>query len=142
MEGAGTETSDNSPAIDGLIDESDLMREVKRDIVTAANLDLRVLIVGEPGTGKELIARGIHDASGRRGRPFVTFNCVGLNPDLIEMELFGYEKGAFTMASARRLGQFEKAKAGTLFLDEIGELTRQSQARSSLAAHGKTDGSA
>jgi DNA-binding NtrC family response regulator len=122
------ESAENSPAIDGLIGESDLMREVKRDTMTAASLDLRVIIVGEPGTGKELIARGIHDSSGRRGRPFVTFNCVGIDPGFLERKLFGYEKGAFTMASARRLGQFEKAKGGTLFLDEIGELTRQSQA--------------
>ena len=106
---AGTESVDRSLVIDGLIGESDLMREVKRDIVTAANLDLRVLIVGEPGTGKELIARGIHNASGRRGRPFVIFNCVGLNSDLIERELFGYEKGAFTGALTRKIGCFEQA---------------------------------
>src|SRR5262245_50980555 len=92
---AGMESVDHSPAIGGLIGESDLMREVRRDIEIAANLDLSVLIIGEPGAGKELIPRSIHDASGRRGRPFVTFNCVGLNSDLIERELFGYEKGAF-----------------------------------------------
>src|SRR5262249_30822262 len=73
-------------------------------------------------------ASGIHTAGGRRGRRFVTFNCVGIDHDFLERELFGYEKGAFTRASARRIGKFEKAKGGTLFLDKIGELTRQSQA--------------
>jgi len=102
---AGTENVDRSPAIGGLIGESDLMREVRRDIEIAASLDLRVLIICEPGTGKDLVPRSIHDASGRRGRPFVPFNCVGLNSDLIERELFGYEKGAFTGALTRRIGR-------------------------------------
>ena len=126
--GAGTEGVDRSPAIDGLIGKSDLIREVRRDIVTAASLDLSVLIIGEPGTGKELVARGIHDASARRGRPFEAVNCALINSDLIERELFGHEKGAFTEASARKLDRFERANGGTLFLDEISVLTRQSQA--------------
>jgi two-component system, NtrC family, nitrogen regulation response regulator NtrX len=126
---AGTESVDRSPAIGGLIGESDLMREVRRDIEIAAHLNLNVLITGEPGTGKELVPRSIHDASGRRGRPFVTFNCVGLNPDLIERELFGYEKGAFTGALTRRIGCFEQANGGTLFLDEIGDLSLASQSK-------------
>src|SRR5262249_58041449 len=106
----------------GLIGESDLIREVRRDIEIAANLDLSVLIIGEPGTGKELVPRSMHDASSRRERPFVTFNCVGLNSDLIERKLFGYEKGAFTGALTRRIGCFEKSNGGTLFLNEIGDL--------------------
>jgi sigma-54 specific flagellar transcriptional regulator A len=127
--GAGIESAENSPAIDRLIGESDLMREVRRDIMTAASLDLSVLIIGEPGTGKELVPRSIHDASGRRGRPFVTFNCVGLNPDLIERKLFGYEKGAFNGALTLRIGCFEQANGGTLFLDEIGDLPLASQSK-------------
>jgi len=123
------ESVDHSPAIGGLIGESDLMREVRRDIEIAANLDLSVLIIGEPGTGKELVPRSIHDASGRRGRPFVTFNCVGLNSDMIGRELFGYEKGAFTGALTRRIGCFEQASGGTLFLDEIGDLPLASQSK-------------
>jgi transcriptional regulator with GAF, ATPase, and Fis domain len=125
----GMESIDHSPAIGGLIGESDLIREVRRDIEIAANLDLSVLIIGEPGTGKELIPRSIHDASGRRGKPFVTFNCVGLNSDLIERELFGYEKGAFTGALTRKIGCFEQANGGTLFLDEIGDLPLASQSK-------------
>ena len=105
----GTESVDRSPVIGRLIGESDLMREVRGDIEIAASLDLSVLIIGEPGTGKELVPRSIHDASGRRGRPFVIFNCVGLNSDLIERELFGYEKGAFTGALTRKIGCFEQA---------------------------------
>src|SRR5262249_38913737 len=125
---AGTEGVDCTPAIDGLIGESDLIREVRRDIVIAASLDLSVLIVGEPGTGKELVARGIHDASSRRERPFVAVNCARIDSDLIERELFGYEKGAFARVSARKLGRFDRANGGTLFLDEISVLTRQGQA--------------
>jgi len=125
---AGMESIDHSPAIGGLIGESDLIREVRRDIEIAANLDMSVLIVGEPGTGKELVARGIHDASSRRGRPFVAVNCARIDSDLIEREFFGREKGAFASASARKLGRFDSANGGTLFLDEISVLTRQSQA--------------
>jgi len=122
------ESIDHSPAIGGLIGESDLIREVRRDIEIAANLDMSVLIVGEPGTGKELVARGIHDASSRRGRPFVAVNCARIDSDLIERELSGREKGAFARASARKLGRFDSANGGTLFLDEISVLIRQSQA--------------
>jgi DNA-binding NtrC family response regulator len=125
---AGTESVDRSPIIGGLIGESDLMQEVRRDIEIAATLDMSVLIVGEPGTGKELVARGIHDASSRRGRPFEAVNCARIDSDLIERDLFGYEKGAFARASARKLGRFHRANGGTLFLDEISVLTRQSQA--------------
>ncbi|HEX9190915.1 MAG TPA: sigma 54-interacting transcriptional regulator [Candidatus Deferrimicrobiaceae bacterium] len=84
--------------------------------------DVPVLIEGETGSGKELVARGIHDASARRDRPFVVVNCGAISPELVESELFGHEKGAFTGATAQRKGAFELAHNGTIFLDEIGEL--------------------
>jgi transcriptional regulator with GAF, ATPase, and Fis domain len=112
----------------GLIGESELIQQVRQDIEIAATLDLSVLITGEPGTGKELVAQGIHKASRRAKKPFVDVNCAAFNPNLIESELFGHEKGAFTGALARRAGRFEKADGGTLFLDEIGDLPQPSQA--------------
>ena len=123
-----TGCEDRSVLIDALIGESELMREVRQNIVIAASLDLSVLITGEPGTGKELVARGIHNASIRRGKPFVAVNCAAINPNLIESELFGHEKGAFTGALAKKPGRFERVNGGTLFLDEIGDLPQQSQA--------------
>jgi transcriptional regulator with GAF, ATPase, and Fis domain len=121
-------SEDGSLVIDALIGESELMREVRKNIVIAASLNLSVLITGEPGTGKELVVRGIHNASSRRGKPFVAVNCAAINPNLIESELFGHEKGAFTGALAKKPGRFERANGGTLFLDEIGDLPPQSQA--------------
>ena len=117
-----------SVVIDELIGESELIREVRKNILIAAGIDLSVLIIGEPGTGKELVARGIHRASGRANGPFVDVNCAAFNPNLIESEIFGHEKGAFTGALARKPGRFERANGGTLFLDEIGDLPHQSQA--------------
>ncbi|MGE5247543.1 MAG: sigma-54 interaction domain-containing protein [Verrucomicrobiota bacterium] len=84
--------------------------------------DAAVLVEGETGTGKELVARGLHGASARRDRPFVVVNCGAISPELIESELFGHERGAFTGATAQRRGAFELAHGGTIFLDEIGEL--------------------
>jgi len=88
-----------------------------------------VLLLGETGTGKGLIARAIHNASRRKSRPLVQVNCAALSPHLIESELFGHEKGAFTGAHSRRVGRFETANGTTLFLDEIGELPLELQAK-------------
>ena len=88
-----------------------------------------VLITGETGTGKELVAHAIHSASPRRERPLVRVNCAALSPTLIESELFGHEKGAFTGATGRKLGRFELADGATIFLDEIGELPLELQSK-------------
>jgi transcriptional regulator with GAF, ATPase, and Fis domain len=124
----GRGSNGRSVVIDELVGESEPMQEVRRNIAIAAGLDLSVLITGEPGTGKELVARGIHNVSSRADKPFVAVNCAALNLNLIESELFGHEKGAFTGALARKLGRFERANGGTLFLDEIGDLPAPSQA--------------
>jgi two-component system NtrC family response regulator len=110
-----------SPAA-GLWGESAPMQEVFRLIRTVAPSDYAVLITGESGTGKELAARAIHDASDRSGGPFVPINCGAIPEKLLESELFGHEKGAFTDAATQKLGKFEVAHQGTLFLDEVGEL--------------------
>jgi len=123
------EDEERSAIIGELVGESEVMREVRRDIEIAAGLDMNVLIIGEPGTGKELVAKGIHEASSRAKKLFVDVNVAALNSSLIESELFGYEKGAFTGANARKIGRFEKANGGTLFLDEIGDLPLESQVK-------------
>ena len=106
----------------GLIGGSVHVRKLVATIRRVAASDVPVLIEGETGSGKELVARGIHDASSRRERPFIVVNCGAISPELIESELFGHEKGAFTGATAQRKGAFELANSGTIFLDEIGEL--------------------
>ncbi|HHH38654.1 MAG TPA: sigma-54-dependent Fis family transcriptional regulator [Sedimenticola sp.] len=105
-----------------LIGQSPVMQEVFKLMGLLTRNDLTVLITGESGVGKELVARGIHDHSARRDHPFIAVNCAAIPPDLLESELFGHEKGAFTGATGQRLGRFESAGKGTLFLDEIGEL--------------------
>ncbi|HCM26916.1 MAG: Fis family transcriptional regulator [Treponema sp. GWB1_62_6] len=112
-----------------LIGESEAMRNVMALIDQAAASDARILITGENGTGKELVARAVHRKSGRAGRPFVEVNCAAIPDTLIESELFGHEKGAFTDASSTRRGRFETATGGTLFLDEIGDMTLQAQSK-------------
>ena len=105
---------------------------MKRTVAMAHRLALRevpVLVQGESGTGKELFARAIHQASPRNGKPFVAVNCGAIPQELVDAELFGHEKGAFTGAAAARAGHFESADGGTLFLDEIGELPLASQVR-------------
>jgi sigma-54 specific flagellar transcriptional regulator A len=105
------------------------MRAVHRLIEQVAPFDTNVLILGESGTGKEMVARHIHELSGRAAHPFVPVNCGAIPADLLESELFGHEKGAFTGALTTRLGRFEFAEGGTLFLDEIGDMSLQMQVK-------------
>jgi formate hydrogenlyase transcriptional activator len=107
---------------DGIVGESPALRQVLRLVETVATTDAAILIRGETGTGKELIAGLIHRLSARGGAPFVKFNCTAIPAGLLESELFGHERGAFTGAVARRTGRFEVANKGTLLLDEIGDL--------------------
>jgi transcriptional regulator with GAF, ATPase, and Fis domain len=116
-------------AFHNLIGKSPGMQEIYAKIEQVADSRTTVLITGESGTGKELVAKAIHYNSSRRDRPFVALNCAALPETLIESELFGHEKGSFTDATARRVGQFELANNGTLFLDEIGDLSPITQAK-------------
>jgi len=113
----------------GIIGRSDGMQEVFKTIGQVADSDATVLITGESGTGKELVARAIYHHSGRSGRPFLAINCAALPENLLESELFGHEKGAFTGASAQRIGKFEQCDGGTLFLDEIGDMSHATQTK-------------
>jgi DNA-binding NtrC family response regulator len=115
--------------IDHIIGKSKQIVDVFKAVSMVAAKKSTVLITGESGTGKELIARAIHYNSDRRSKPFVVVNCAALPDTLIESELFGYEKGAFTNASQKKVGRFELAHGGTLFLDEIGELNLGTQAK-------------
>jgi sigma-54 dependent transcriptional regulator, flagellar regulatory protein len=108
---------------------SKAMRAVHRLIEQVAPFDTNVLILGESGTGKEMVARHVHELSGRAAHPFVPVNCGAIPADLLESELFGHEKGAFTGALTTRLGRFEFAEGGTLFLDEIGDMSLQMQVK-------------
>ena len=105
------------------------MQEIYRVIARLMGTDLTVMINGESGTGKELVARAMHDYGKRRGGPFVAVNMAAIPRELIESELFGHEKGAFTGANARKIGRFEQAEGGTLFLDEIGDMPLEAQTR-------------
>ena len=116
-------------AFHNLIGKSPAMQEIYAKIEQVADSRTTVLVTGESGTGKELAAKAIHYNSARRERPFVALNCAALPETLIESELFGHEKGSFTDATARRVGQFELAHTGTLFLDEIGDLSPATQAK-------------
>ncbi|MFI5309957.1 MAG: sigma-54-dependent transcriptional regulator, partial [Gemmatimonadales bacterium] len=112
-----------------LVGESPPMRELRLMIQRVAPSGARVLIAGESGTGKELVAAAIHVESPRRDRPFVRVNCAAIPRDLVESEMFGHERGAFTGATERRLGRFELAHTGTLLLDEVGDLGPEAQAK-------------
>ncbi|SRR6266545_7417972 len=113
----------------GILGESAAIQEVLVKIEQMAPVSSTVLIEGESGTGKELVARAIHDLSPRRGKPFIAVNCAALPETLLESELFGHEKGAFTGAAERRLGRFELADGGTIFLDEVGEAPLPTQVK-------------
>jgi transcriptional regulator with GAF, ATPase, and Fis domain len=112
-----------------IVGQSDAIKYVLFKITQVAPTDTTVLITGETGTGKELVTRAIHGASSRRDRPLIKVNCGALSPTLIESELFGHEKGAFTGAVGRKQGRFELANGGTIFLDEIGELPPELQVK-------------
>jgi DNA-binding NtrC family response regulator len=116
-------------ADDALVGDSAALRRVREQIAQVATTDSTVLIQGETGTGKELAARAIHARSARRERPLITVNCAALPRELVESELFGHERGAFTGAVQQRRGRFELADGGTLFLDEVGELPPEAQAK-------------
>jgi formate hydrogenlyase transcriptional activator len=118
-----------APGFAGMVGRSPALQQVLHRAGQVAPTDATVLILGETGTGKELLARGIHRRSRRQARPLVTVNCAALPGTLIESELFGHEKGAFTGAISRQLGRFELADGGTLVLDEIGELPLELQAK-------------
>src|ERR1700676_3349006 len=112
-----------------LIGRSAAMQEIYRFVARLMQTDLTVMITGESGTGKELVARALHDYGKRRSGPFVAINMAAIPRDLVESELFGHEKGAFTGANTRSSGRFEQANGGTLFLDEIGDMPMEAQTR-------------
>jgi len=110
-----------------IVGNSVALRHVFHQVEIVAPTDATVLLLGETGTGKELVARAIHDASGRGHRPFIKVNCAAIPSGLLESELFGHERGAFTGAIAQRIGRFELGDGGTLFLDEVGEIPLELQ---------------
>ena len=112
-----------------IIGESPALREILKKVETVAPTDSTVLVCGETGTGKELIARAVHDLSPRKGRTFVKLNCAAIPTGLLESELFGHEKGAFTGAIAQKIGRFELANGGSLFLDEVGDIPLELQSK-------------
>ncbi|WP_413193935.1 sigma-54-dependent transcriptional regulator [Pararobbsia alpina] len=123
-----TVTPDASLGRHAMIGQCDAMQQLYRRIDRCATNDASVFIAGESGTGKELTARAVHDRSKRVGQPFVAINCAAIPPSLLQAELFGHEKGAFTGALQRKVGRIESAHGGTLFLDEIGDLPHECQA--------------
>jgi DNA-binding NtrC family response regulator len=112
-----------------IIGDSESIQKIKDTIERVAPTDARILITGENGTGKELVARWIHERSNRNKSALVEVNCAAIPSELIESELFGHEKGAFTSAMKQRIGKFEQASGGTLFLDEIGDMSLEAQAK-------------
>ena len=117
------------PEDEGIVTADPLMQEALRLLERAAPTDAPILIRGETGTGKELAARMVHRASGRKARAFVAVNCAAMPDTLLESEMFGHERGAFTDARERKLGLLEMADGGTIFLDEIGEMSLTTQAK-------------
>lgn len=112
-----------------IIGDSPSIRKIKETIEKVAATDARILVTGENGTGKELVAKWVHEKSNRLEGPFIEVNCAAIPSELIESELFGHEKGAFTSAHKQRVGKFEQANNGTLFLDEIGDMSMEAQAK-------------
>jgi DNA-binding NtrC family response regulator len=131
-------SSPQAAAIPGMVGHSLPMQEVYKMIGRVANSDATVLLSGESGTGKELVANAIHEFSRRAGSPLVKVNCAAIPESLLEAELFGHERGAFTNALARRIGRFEQAQGGTLFLDEVAELPMSLQAKLLRAVQERT----
>src|SRR5262249_41209714 len=121
------ETGMSSPDQRNIVGNSMALRYVLHQVEIVAPTDATVLLLGETGTGKELVARAIHDASGRSHRSFIKVNCAAIPSGLLESELFGHERGAFTGAIAQRIGRFELGDGGTLFLDEVGEIPLELQ---------------
>ncbi len=115
--------------VDEMIGESDAINQIKETIEKVAPTDARILITGENGSGKELVAKWVHEKSNRNTAPLVEVNCAAIPTELIESELFGHEKGSFTSAIKQRIGKFEQASGGTLFLDEIGDMSLDAQAK-------------
>jgi formate hydrogenlyase transcriptional activator len=133
MQGFGQPPHSEAPqperGFEGIIGASDALKSVLEQIEMVADTGSTVLIQGETGTGKELIARAIHDLSSRRNRPLVKINCAAIPTGLLESELFGNEKGAYTGAAGQRIGRFEAAHHGTIFLDEVGDIPFELQAK-------------
>ncbi|MEZ0540785.1 sigma-54-dependent transcriptional regulator [Fibrella arboris] len=115
--------------INEIVGDSDPIRKVKETINRVAATEARVLITGPNGSGKEMVAKGIHEKGNRAGMPLIEVNCAAIPGELIESELFGHERGAFTGAASKRIGKFEQADGGTLFLDEIGDMSLSAQAK-------------
>jgi nitrogen regulation protein NR(I) len=127
--GEPTDSDIAAPGTDPIIGRCPAMHEVYKAIGRCATQDVTVLVLGESGTGKELVARAIYQHSNRADKPFLAINCAAIPESLLESELFGHEKGAFTGADRKRIGKFEQADGGTLFLDEIGDMSAATQAK-------------
>ena len=125
-------------AFEEIVGRSAALKQVLGEVETVAPTNATVLILGETGTGKELIARAIHRMSPRRNLPFITVNCAAFPAGLLESELFGYERGAFTGALSQKIGRFESAHRGTLFLDEVGDIPLDLQPKLLRALQEKT----